>query len=170
MKLQLLFFLMCFSGMMATAQSTDKYMKVLYRDSVNLYFIKPLDFKPENTKLQLEADFTYNDYSYPSALDSTVVMNFTLQSKSPIRELESVHLGNQDFSTPGEQVELFFIEQQKGDWHSRFSLSMPYGQFKALLEQGEEMPVVIHTATESYRFTGHKDWAKMSAACLSVFP
>lgn len=169
MKLHVLFFLLFFSGI-AAGQSTDKFMKVLYRDSVNLYFVKPLDFKPEDTKAQLEADFTYNDYRYPSARDSTVVMNFTLQSKKPVRELESVYLGTQHFAIPGEAIELFYIEQQKGKWHSRFSLLLPYTQFRQMLEQGEEMPVVIEAGKKAHRFTGHKSWAKMSEACSSVLP
>jgi len=169
MKLYPLILMMLFSGT-AIGQSTDKYMKVLYRDSVNLYFVKPLEFKSQGTKVQLEADFTYNDYRYPSTTDSLVVMNFTLKSKDPIRDLDSVQLGTQAFAIPGEAIQLFYIEQEKGDWYSRNSLSLPYSQFKMLLQQGEKMPIVVQVGPESHRFTGHKDWAKMSAACLSVLP
>jgi hypothetical protein len=169
MKPYLLLSLLFLPGILL-AQSTDKYMKVLFRDSATLYFVKPLDFKSQEIKVRLEADFTYNHYRYPSAKDSLVVMNFTLKSKDPIRDLESVQLGTQAFAIPGEAIQLFYIEQEKGDWYSRNSLSLPYSQFKMLLQQGEKMPVVVQVGPESHRFTGHKDWAKMSAACLSVFP
>ena len=151
----------------AQAQNSSKYLKSMAQEDYTLYFINPVEFKAEKSKSLLIPDFTFQyDGNTPEKVD----LRFSVFSEAPLKETGklSFRAGEETLGSSS-GLELMFLEQVKGRWHSRFTTSLPYSTLMKMLQAGENLVIGLSGQEAAMAFPADKQWEKASAVVKEIF-
>lgn len=143
------------------AQSSDKYLKVLFQDNGTLYFIKPQTLKAKKQGGELEVDFTY--LLAKTEESGEVTVNFTLISPDPVRSIDELNLQTgEDRMTPVSTPELLYIDRKGRKWKSRFSARTNPEALLSLLRVDTDHPIVLRAGQGEILFKANRKWEKLT--------
>ena len=132
----LFFFLISCGGIkLAGGKSGKSLYETFYVGEEGMqYFIKPLNFKNEKSKLLLDITFRHKDEVQDSA-----TLNFSIKGQRLIKQIDKLTLfastDNATFSVSSHNVEYIFAERDKKEFVSRFSTKVPLIELKELFEK-----------------------------------
>lgn len=149
MKKLLLFNVLMLAAMALAAQSVDDVMRISDIEGGKLYFIKPLEFNvASQPAATMEADFTY---AYQAGKDNSVVMNFTVVTKSPMVKLDSLVIGPATAKTAKvDSFERFYNELVKGKWRNRYSTNIQYPDFMQWIKGYGQLTATLYADGKQY--------------------
>lgn len=111
------------------------------------YFIKPLEYKNAD-KDKLFIDYTFR---YKNAVKDSVTMNFSVYFDFIIKNFEEFELVSDNYSLKTDKVDFMFTEKQKKEFHSRFSVKMPFSQVLKIFKD-ETFKIKVSNQNTSYTF------------------
>ncbi len=130
-----------------------------------LYFIKPIQFN-SNRPYEIIADFTLN---YQPAKQNPVTLHFTLNSSSPINQIDSLvflHSEHKEQIIVITDVDQLYLERiNKKQWTQRFSCTLPLDHLLKLIASQDQLSGSIYPVSmQPIEITASKKWTKLYEA------
>ncbi len=104
------------------------------------FFIKPLIFNNIQNKEKIIIDFTFR---YKNEVKDSVTANFSLQSSTIYKSIDSLSLSNGSSKIISPDIRLMFNETRKGLFNSRFTTKFSLLEFKKLFES-DDWTIIVY--------------------------
>ena len=123
----------CSSMKKGRGLNNSKLVKTFYVGDEGIqYFFKPLEFKDDNGRLEM--DFTFR---HRKELVDSATVNLTIYDETVYKELSSIILNNNEHSHEISGIDLMYNEASSSEFISRFSIKIPLDFLKLLFDDNQ---------------------------------
>ncbi len=162
LKISCVSFCLLLSIFWCSAQSSGKFLITRPLPDGTIYFIVPSEFPAQNEVGPLKLDFTYFHPAEPSPDSDTVVVNGSIYTRTPVKEITSIIFLPTAANPikPLDATQILYIEQVKGKWHSRFSTRIRRHELMQLLSMNSGVQIEIVAEQRTRRYVANSKWYK----------
>jgi hypothetical protein len=152
-----LIFSACLSIKPSTTKSGKNYFETFYvGEEGTQYFIKPILFKDEKLNEDFILDITFR---YKNEIKDSATVNFSINSVSIYKTIDSLKLSNKDIKVKSEQVARLFSEKSNSGFTSRYSTKFSLNEIKEMFNNdGWEM--IIYNQNKITRYKPHRNTSR----------
>jgi len=126
--------------------SKPYYQSFFIGDEGTQYFIKPIEFYDNKSKLYLDITFRAK-----TELNDSAIVNFTIRSQHLHRQIDSAIIGNNLEKYELSNINLIFTERKNNIFNSRFSANIALIEL-ANISEGSNWSISITSQTAKYQF------------------
>ena len=122
------------------------YESFYISDSVNQYFLKPLEFKFVKEKLFI--DFTFRD----STLSNPVTANYTVETKQRTAKIDSAYFKLNSKKIPLANSSKMFIDKNKDIYKIRYTNTLKFNNLSTICQNPDKLNLIVYYNNEKHIF------------------
>ena len=134
------------------------YESFYISDSVNQYFLKPLEFKFVKEKLYI--DFTFRD----STLSNPVTVNYTVETQERIAKIDSAYFKLNSQKIPLYNSSKMFIDKDKDKYKIRYTNTLKFKDLANICKNSDKFTFNVFYNNEKHIFLPTKKSIKFLSA------
>ena len=141
----------------ATKSAKSYYESFFVGEGGTQYFIKPIEFKSENSQNKLFFDLTFR---YKNELKDSATINFSIESDYIVKEVNDIAFTNATSTVFSDGISLLFNEKKGQKFTSRFSAQCSTKEIIDLFNDSA-IKININTNNTSLSFLPDKNAQKI---------
>ncbi|MFZ6052763.1 hypothetical protein [Halocola ammonii] len=146
----------------ASNSGKDLYESFYAGDGTTRYFIKPLELESQEENLLIDFNVESNEGDTATAL-------FSVYSEEPLKSIDRLTFSNDDMEKSTQEVDKMFIELEKKNYESRYSVRIPNRDLKGVFAN-HNWTLTIESDGKKMSFTpARKTMKKINTLNKAVF-